>query len=144
MSAADRLLGLSARALDCRDNRLRWDQYNVRFIEFRIVVFSVTCVSAVSRGMVEANVQKTTEICSRPCSPETAGQTLVSLTVVLEMSHSATLDFTLSPVVRWSAPTTRFSRVTIRFMSRVAQSVCLATGWTTGRSRFDSRQRRKA
>jgi hypothetical protein len=88
-------------------------------------VFSVTCVSAASRGMVEANVQKTTEICSRPCSPETAGQTLVSLTVVLEMSHSATLDLTISPVVRWSAPTTRFSRVTISFMSWVAQSVCV-------------------
>jgi hypothetical protein len=29
-------------------------------------------------------------------------------------------------------------------VSRVAQSVeCLATGWTTGRSRFDPRQRRK-
>jgi hypothetical protein len=29
-------------------------------------------------------------------------------------------------------------------MSRVAQSVyCLATGWTTGRSRFDLRQRQK-
>jgi hypothetical protein len=29
-------------------------------------------------------------------------------------------------------------------VSRVAQSVqCLATGWTTGRSRFDPRQRRR-
>jgi hypothetical protein len=29
-------------------------------------------------------------------------------------------------------------------VSRVAQSIyCLATGWTTGRSRFDPRQRRK-
>jgi hypothetical protein len=30
------------------------------------------------------------------------------------------------------------------FLSRVAQSVyCLATGWTTGRSRFDPQQKRK-
>jgi hypothetical protein len=32
----------------------------------------------------------------------------------------------------------------VRGVSRVAQSLCcLATDWTTGRSRFDSRQRRK-
>jgi hypothetical protein len=35
-------------------------------------------------------------------------------------------------------------RMSSLYASRVAQSVqCLVTGWTTGRSRFDPRQRRK-
>jgi hypothetical protein len=37
-----------------------------------------------------------------------------------------------------------FGLSNVMFRSRLAQSVqCLATGWTTGRSRFDPRQRRK-
>jgi hypothetical protein len=36
-----------------------------------------------------------------------------------------------------------FVVATVHVVSRVAQAVCLATGWTTGRSRFDPRQRQK-